>query len=117
MASSTEKKPRPEPTKKTSVLQIQLSTRACIILGALLLIPHFMLVILALGRGLGNGEAKISRMLGSGDSASRGTASSRSAFLCQAGPWGKLEYVRMSIEIPDEYVSAHLHEMISPRWF
>src|ERR1043166_8294695 len=113
MASSSEKKPRPEPTKKPSVLEIHLSTRACIILGVLLLIPHFILVIFALGRGLGNSEARIPRLpASSGD-----PAASSSYALCQPGPWGKLEYVRMSIEIPDEYVSAHLHETASSRWF
>ena len=38
------------------------------------------------------------------------------AILCAPGPWGNLEYVRMSIEIPEEYVSAHLHETVLPRW-
>ena len=33
------------------------------------------------------------------------------------GPWGDLEYQRISIEIPDEYLSVRLHESDVPRWF
>src|SRR5206468_1192401 len=36
---------------------------------------------------------------------------------CAPGPWGSLAFVRMSIEIPDEYISAHLHETAPSRWF
>ena len=32
------------------------------------------------------------------------------------GPWGKIEFVPLSIEIPDEFLSTRLHESVEPQW-
>src|SRR5438034_11302376 len=110
MASSNEKQRlRPEPPRKHTALEIHISTKASVALGALLLLL-VCLVALALGRGLSVGGSRAgSSTPEAAENPARPRASGQ-ATLCAPGPWGNLEYVRMSIEMPDEYISAHLHE-------
>src|SRR5213596_2106977 len=119
MANSNDKqRPRPASSAKHSTLQIHISTRACLALGGLLLLLS-CLVIFAMGRGFSRAEAK------PGLSGYSGSVTSKNSALpttpngwtsCAPGPWGSLAFVRMSIEIPDEYISAHLHETAPSRW-
>src|SRR5262249_2703455 len=97
---------------------IHISTRACLALGGLLLLLG-VLVIFAMSRGFSRPQAKPGRSSYSGSVAAKNSVLPNTPdgeTLCAPGPWGSLAFVRMSIEIPDEYISAHLHESVSTRW-
>src|SRR6266566_4122517 len=127
MAALSEKqKTRQESVKKPSTLELHISTRAFVVLVSLLLLPHVVLIIFAVTRRSFGPDEAVARMMNILEGGKGGTGSGKNSALlnvadkassCTPGPWGNLEYVRMSIEIPEEYVSAHLHETVLPRWF
>ena len=45
------------------------------------------------------------------------TASSEGATPCNAGPWGKLKYIPIKIETPEEFLSIQAFESTDVRWF
>jgi len=125
MANPNEKqKVRAEASKKAATLEIHISTKAAVILASMLLLPHFALVVLALTHKSIGPDAAMTRLISLLEPKSNSTSANNSALLnvadrassCSPGPWGNLEYVRMSIEIPEEYVSAHLHETAPSSW-
>jgi hypothetical protein len=44
-------------------------------------------------------------------------ASSEGATPCNPGPWGKLEFIPIKIETPEEFLSIQAFESTDPRWF
>jgi len=125
MANPNDKqKVRPEASRKPATLEIHVSTKAAIVLAVMLLLPHFALVVLALTHKSIGPDAAVKRLIELLEPKGGNASEKNQALLnvadrassCTPGPWGNLEYVRMSIEIPEEYVSAHLHETVSPTW-
>src|SRR5712691_2769322 len=112
MASPNEKlKVRAEASRKPTTLEIHISTKVAVALVVVLLLPHFALVVLALTHRSIGPDAAVTRLISLLEPKSNSTSGNNSALLnvadrassCTPGPWGNLEYVRMSIEIPEEY--------------
>jgi hypothetical protein len=88
-------------------LQIDVSRKALLILLVILIVPY----LIAAGFIL----AKVNWQHALNANAS--SAYSEGAIPCNPGPWGKLEYIPIKIETPEEFLSIQAFETTDPRWF
>jgi hypothetical protein len=88
-------------------LQIELPRKSLLVLLIVLIVPYliaagFLLSKLDWGRNFKSGSA---------------STYSEGGTPCNPGPWGKLEYIPIKIETPEEFLSIQAFETTDPRWF
>jgi hypothetical protein len=88
-------------------INIEIPRKGLLMLLLLLIIPYFI--------GAGFLLAKIDWRHVFGPQAAALT--SEGAAPCAPGPWGKMEYVPIKIETPEEFLSIQAFESTDPRWF
>jgi hypothetical protein len=88
-------------------LQIDVPRKALLILLIALIVPYFIAAGFLLSK-LNWQNVFNARSAG---------AYSEGAIACNPGPWGKLEYIPIKIETPEEFLSIQAFETTDPRWF
>src|SRR5947209_10705992 len=101
MPSTNEKqKLRGDSPQKRSELEIHITRRTGLFLGLLLAPPYLLLALF--GAGWGSPSKRVENRLFAKLTSEESRAisagkSSQNVILCNPGPWGNLEYVRMSL--------------------
>lgn len=75
-------------------------------------IPVPLIAALLIGFWLGRGSSARIRPLVE----ERVIATTEQSVMLRDGPWGKVEFIPLSIEVPDEFLSVRLHEALEPQW-
>jgi len=88
-------------------VHIEIPRKGLLVLLLVLIIPYFI------GAGFFLAKHDWHSMAGSSSAA----VTSEGATPCNPGPWGKLEYVPIKIETPEEFLSIQSFESTDPRWF
>jgi hypothetical protein len=104
--TSNERK-KGEPSSTGFKIQIEASRKTLLILLLALAIPYLM------GAGFLLSKVNWHRVFGSDTAQAR----SEGGIACNAGPWGKVEYIPIKIETPEEFLSIQAFETTDPRWF
>ena len=89
-------------------LQIDLPRKGLLILLIVLIVPYLI------AAGFLLSKVNWQRAFKSG---SNGNGYSEGGIPCNPGPWGKLEYIPIKIETPEEFLSIQAFESTDPRWF
>ena len=94
----------------TAPLKITITGRACLIVYGVVLVPMVLAATLFLARREG-AEAKAAT------APTAAVSPVKKEMYLHPGPWGTVESVPFSLEIPEEYLSVRLDEKSDARWF
>lgn len=112
---SDKRKSESESPQSDRLIHIRISRRGCWLLGISLALPY----LLALGITVSRVDRKPGQNVETNATAiSTNTSFNGGNYIpTKPGPWGELEYVPMSIEIPEEFLSLRADEKQDRRWF
>src|SRR5436190_11633068 len=107
MVKTSNERKRGDTSSEGFRLQVELPRKGLLILLIVLIVPYFIAAGFLLSR------------MDLGRAFKSGTASgySEGGVACNQGPWGKLEYIPIKIETPEEFLSIQAFESTDPRWF
>ncbi|MDB6059296.1 MAG: hypothetical protein JWO95_3140 [Verrucomicrobiales bacterium] len=88
-------------------LNIEISRKALLVLLVVLIVPYFVAAGFYLARHDWHNLLGSRTVAGGSDG---GTP-------CNAGPWGKMEFIPIKIETPEEFLSIQAFESTDSRWF
>jgi hypothetical protein len=88
-------------------MQIEVPRKALFVLLIVLIVPYFIVAGFLLSK----------LDFTHGLTAHTAATSSEGATPCNPGPWGKLEFIPIKIETPEEFLSIQAFESTDPRWF
>jgi hypothetical protein len=107
---------KPPSTLAPTRLQIDIPRKGYLIVIVLLAIPYFVVAGFLLSKTKWGRKAAGTSEVPPVAQAEAGNASDN-ATLGKPGPWGNLEYVRMFLEIPEEFLSVRSDETANRHWF